>query len=103
MRAKIVSAMGIALTFTACAGAASPVPGALWANVKGPHTGTAATGASKMGKATCESVLGIIAWGDCSIETAKAHGGMTTVQYADVEVHNMLGIYSEYVTIVHGQ
>ena len=94
-------ALGVFLS--GCAGTGSPVPGALYAKVKAPQTGEATTGSSKMGKATCESVLGLFAWGDCSIEMAKQNGGLSTVQYSDIEVKNTLGIYATYTTIVRGQ
>lgn len=103
MKKSILSAI-LALTLSGCyAGVASPVPGFLFAKVKAAQTGSASTGASKMGKATCESILGLIATGDCSIEAAKANGGLSTVQYSDVEVKNILGVYAEYTTVVRGQ
>ena len=85
------------------AGLGSPIPGFLYSRVKTAQEGTAATGANKTGRATCESILGLIALGDCSIEAAKANGGLTTVQYSDIQVHNILGIYATYTTVVRGQ
>ena len=103
MKKSILTAT-LVMSLTGCyAGVASPVPGFLFAKVKAAQTGSASTGATKSGKATCESILGLIATGDCSIEAAKANGGLTTVQYSDVEVKNILGVYAEYTTHVRGQ
>ncbi len=102
MKKSVLSAI-VALSLSGCyAGVGSPVPGFLYAKVKAAQTGSANTGATKTGKAECESILGLIAVGDCSIEAAKAAGGISTVQFTDVEVKNILGVYATYTTVVRG-
>ena len=58
---------------------------------------------SRVGKACATSVLGLVAWGDNSVATAKDKGGLSKVNDIDYEVDNLLGIYGKYCTIVRGQ
>ena len=48
------------------------------------------------------SYLGLIAVGDCSIEKAKANGGISTISSVDIKRENILGIVTKYVTVVKG-
>ena len=58
---------------------------------------------SKQGKASTESVLWLIAWGDGSTSAAAKQGGLTTVNHMDREVlFVMFGLYSKTTTIVYG-
>jgi hypothetical protein len=57
---------------------------------------------SKVGKATCTSVLSLVATGDASIETAAKNGGIKNIKFIDHQAKNILGIYGEYTTIVYG-
>jgi len=58
---------------------------------------------SKTGEAQCTSVLGMVAFGDCSIDTAKKNGGITKVNNVDWDVKNIMGIYGTYKVIVSGE
>ncbi|NMC61594.1 MAG: TRL-like protein family [SAR324 cluster bacterium] len=111
MRPLLVSFLIIALfSLGGCAGlgaSAQHVPGFLFSETRIPAwdltTATSADAAAKVGKATCTSILGIYATGDCSIAAAKKNGGISEVSYADFEVNNLLGIYAQYTTIVSGR
>ena len=80
----------------------APILGGIYTNTTGPEMSTSNTSASKTGTATCEAILGI-ATGDCSIGTAMKNGGIKKIHYVDSKVKNVLGIYVEYTTIVHGE
>jgi hypothetical protein len=60
------------------------------------------TSYSKVGTAESVSVLGLVAVGDASIQTAAKNGNITKIKYVDYEVSNVLGIYGTYKTIVYG-
>lgn len=84
-------------------GCASPMPmGALYTELKLPITATAISG-RKHGSAGCTSVLGLVATGDCSIETAKRNGGITKVSGVDWEAKNILGLFGDYKVNVYGE
>jgi hypothetical protein len=87
------------------AGCATTYPGGfLHTEIKLPVTATSAGVASpKVGTASCKSILLILATGDCSIETARKNGGITTVSHVDWHVENTLGIIGEYTVTVYGK
>ncbi len=57
----------------------------------------------KTGMATSESFLGFIALGDASLETAAKNGGISKIHCADYKFENILGLYSKFTTVVHGE
>ncbi len=56
---------------------------------------------SKSGKATCQTVFGIVNWGDCSLRAAMKNGRISRVTGADWEKHFVL-IYGEKTLHVYG-
>lgn len=58
---------------------------------------------SKVGQSQSMGVLGLIASGDASIQTAARNGGITKISHVDVKNFSVLGIYSTYTTIVYGE
>ena len=100
----------LCLTLSGCgiAGAGQvPVPGLLYSEYKAPAydltTETSAAAAAKMGRATCKSILGLVALGDCSLEAAKKAGGISRVAAVDYEYENIIGVYATYTLRVSGQ
>lgn len=71
-----------------------------------PHTApiidTSGKPASKEGSATCSNVLGLFAFGDCSIEAAASDGKITKIKSVNYEHFTVLGLYSSYTTVVKG-
>lgn len=57
--------------------------------------------APKIGRATCSSVLGIVNWGDCSVEKAMENGKISNVTYADWE-KKWIVVYGTKTLRVHG-
>ena len=74
-------------------GCASPVPiGGLFTDITLPLQATSRAGGSKTGVAICNSYLGLLSTGDCSIATAKADGGISTITHMDWKANNILGL-----------
>ncbi len=88
-----------------CAAVSSPVSnGLLFTNVKGPVAVTGDSNIySKVGTSSCITVLGIVATGDASIETAMKNGGISKIHHVDHKSTSILCIYAKYVTIVYGE
>jgi hypothetical protein len=90
---------------TGCAGVGSvggnAIPGALYSSVDLPGDSLKKPG-TKTGKACSSSILGWIATGDSSIQTAMKTGGIKEVTNVEYKVDNLLGIYASYCTIVTG-
>lgn len=81
-------------------------PGFLFTSVQGPVTTTGKAGAGgKRGEACASNILGIVAIGDNSIETAKKNGGIKQVASVDYNSFSVLGLYYKkctYVTAASG-
>ena len=102
---KSLKLFAAALGLTLLAGCATPFPiGTFYTNTNLPVTVTSNTGtADKVGKAVCNSVLGIASWGDCSIDAAKKAGSISEVHHVDWKANNILGIYGTYELTVYGR
>lgn len=48
------------------------------------------------------SILGLVAIGDASTDTAAKTGGITQISHVDEDMTGILGIYAQHCTVVHG-
>jgi hypothetical protein len=83
-----------------------PPLGAIYADIKAPLTTEAEKPAvtDQRGEASTQSILGLVAWGDCSLDTAAKNGKLSTIEYADYSYMNVaLGIYQKFTVVVHGK
>ncbi|PID43001.1 MAG: TRL-like protein family [Proteobacteria bacterium] len=94
----------IIIASTALTGCATSIPvGGLMTDVTLPISATSSIGkSSKVGTSHCQSILGMLAQGDCSIEAAKRDGGISKVYHVDWKANNILGIIGKYETTVYG-
>ena len=99
---KYITAAVCVGALTGCAAGMSPVTGVLFTEVSGPLSATTGS-AARTGTATCKSILGAVATGDCSIDAAKKNGGITTVASVDYKTRSILGFFAETTTIVRGK
>ncbi len=85
-------------------GCASPTPiGVFYTEVTLPAVATSNAQATKTGVSECTSILGLVSVGDASIAAATRNGGITKIHSVDWNAKSILGIYSEYQTIVRGE
>jgi len=59
-------------------------------------------GWSKVGRATCRNILGLVAYGDASIDEAARSVGITSIHHVDAESTRIWFFYSQYTTVVYG-
>ena len=85
-------------------GCASAIPmGSIYSEVSFPGgVGNGDVAYSKVGQATSNSYLALIAIGDSSIETAAKNGGITKIKFVDYKAKNIIGFIGEYTTYVYG-
>lgn len=87
-------------------GCASLAPiGTIYTDISLPSASGAGSGDaqySKVGMATSNSFLTLIATGDSSIEAAVKNGNITKIKFVDYKAKNILGIFGEYTTYVYG-
>ena len=71
------------------------------------ESGVDGTGAdvapSKVGRATCRNILGLVAFGDATIQEAAREAGITTIHHVDAESTRIWFFYSQYTTVVYGE
>ena len=102
---RLLLAGAVSLLAFGCA----PV-GLIYHDVQAPPEGVPLTPANgtrtiiKTGRACAHGVLGLVAWGDASQQTAAQNGGITKVYAADETRTGVLAIvYREYCTVVSGE
>lgn len=100
---KLLFAGVLSTTLVGCATAHSPVSGFWYTNVKGGIQATEAYGGTARGESCASSILGIVATGDASIDTAKKAGGIAQVVAVDHTSNSILGVYAKYCTVVYGK
>jgi hypothetical protein len=100
----ISGAFGLAVLMTGCAGIATyqEVPAGLYADYKYGKDAEGPIG-NKKGKSCATSILGWFGTGDASIAAAANNGGITKVYTVDHKVTNILNVYAQYCTVVHGE
>ena len=93
-----------ALPLSGCATALrAPLMGVWYTDLKSGHSATSNAGANLVGEACATSVLGLVATGDASIETARRSGKINQILSVDEQVMSVLGVYAKYCTIVRGK
>ena len=60
-----------------------------------------ATLGNKTGRATCQTVMGVVNWGDCTIRTAMKNGKISKVTAADWE-KKFIVVYGKKTLRVYG-
>lgn len=100
---KILAAGAVAATVLLTGCATSHPQGMLLTDVTLPTAVTSNAGGDKVGTATCQSILSLVATGDCSINAAKKNGGISNVTHVDWKANNILGIIGNYTVTVYGK
>ena len=98
---QIISLSVAVMFFGGCL-AYTPVVGVAMTLVQGPISATAYDQSSRTGKSCASSFMGLFAWGDASITTAKSVGQIKQVASVDFDTFNLLGIYCSFCSVVRG-
>jgi len=103
-KAKLLVMLGLLAFVPLFMGCATAYPvGSLYTEVKLPvATGTDAD-SLKTGTSECMSILGLLATGDASLDTAMRNGDITKISHVDWEARNILGIIGNYKLTVYGE
>ncbi len=56
----------------------------------------------RVGRSSTSVILGLVSWGDASIQAAAEQGEITTIRHADYEYDNYLYFYQHFTVIVYG-
>ena len=102
--AGLAAAAAIVGTLGCYSAPVMPPPGMVFADIKAPldYDQEASSVSNSSGSAESLSILGLVALGDCSINTAANNGGLSTLHGADYEYFNVIGVYQTFTTVVYG-
>lgn len=89
-------------------GGGSPVGGWIYTGVTVPsvrlHAPLDETAKSvRTGTASAVNIMGILGVGDAGIDSAMKSGNITKIHHIDHKVTSVLGIYSKWTVMVHGE
>jgi hypothetical protein len=87
-----------------CATSPLPPPGSIYENQLGPNMAIEGKKESKKhGESCAGAVLGLVAWGDASIESARKAGDISHIAAVDYKSFDILGfVYSKTCAEVSG-
>lgn len=100
---KVLSLLAATALLTSCASVKSPLTGFLYNGTKAPVAVTENPLGTKKGEATAISVLGWVAVGDASVQTAARSAGITKISHVDEESTGILGLFAKYKVVVYGE
>jgi TRL-like protein family len=106
----LVGIMAFAAVASGCAGVGGytqpagvfPMAGIYMETTSGGILHDNGTTPTKTGKACGNSILGIVATGDTTVETAMNNAGIKKAVYTQQYLKNILGLYWEVCTVVKG-
>jgi len=96
-----LAALLVLLCMTGCLTVASPAVGFIYTDVKWPQASTSNGAGTKVGTSEAMSILGIVALGDASVETACKRAGITKIHHVDYHSTHIV-VYGKIVTTVYG-
>ncbi|MCX6125119.1 MAG: TRL-like family protein [Proteobacteria bacterium] len=92
------------LFMASCATGPQPRPGAIYTGLQGPNQAMAGKeGGKKTGESCASSVLGLVGWGDASVDSARVNGDIQNIGAVDYKSFSVLGfVYAQTCTLVSG-
>ncbi len=98
---KTLAAVAVGILLCGCVPVYTPLIGIVMTDVTGPIMSNGRVGA-KEGRACAQSILPLVAQGDASIAAAAKAGGIKKIDTIDHYSKSLLGIVSDFCTIVRG-
>jgi len=98
---QIISLSAALMLFGGCL-AYTPVWGIAGTAAQGPITATTLDQSARTGRSCAYSVMGLVSWGDASINAAKNAGQIKQVASVDFDTYNLLWSLGAFCTVVRG-
>ena len=82
-----------------------PPYGIIFSDLQAPldYDSNATIVSTRSGESTSTSILGLIATGDASLNSAARNGNLSVIHYADYKYTNIVGVIQTYTTVVYGE
>lgn len=91
------------LGMTSCASTLMGGAGMLVSVTTVGQTATSNPIGTKVGTSEAYGILGLVNAGNASIQKAAKDGGITKISHVDVKTLGILGVFTQYKTIVYGE
>lgn len=102
--ALVVFSVALVIVLQGCAAVTrAPVTGGLYTDTHAGLSATSNQAGNRVGEACAQSILGLFATGDASIEAARRNGGITMITAVDEHATSYFFVYAKYCTIVRGR
>ena len=104
MKKLLLFAAAILLSglFSGCAlPPVAPPRGVFYTHQRAPLFPSTQIGTS-VGTASAHNVLFLVGWGDCSLATAAAQGGITSIKNTEYESRTLFFASQRFTTVVYG-
>ncbi len=98
---KLLLIAAIGTFFAGCA--VVPLPGVIYTDADYGLDATANAVGSKVGTGQATAILGIVATGDASINSAARKAGISRISHVDYKVTSIIGVYQTYEIYVYGE
>ena len=98
----LIASASLALTSCSVASTSAGMA-AIYTDVTEGLTATSNSTGTKVGTASATGILGLVATGDASIQTAAHAGGIKKISHVDKHTTNILGIFTKFTTVVYGE
>ena len=102
MSKTLIIASSLSLAILSGCAMKSPISGIFYTDVQDGITATYSQRPAKKGEACASGILGLVATGDASINTARTNGNINAVSSVDYSSYSILGIYTKYCVVVRG-
>lgn len=104
MRKSFIALLaGAALTLASCSTVSTQAGiGALYTGVTEGQMVTSNSLGTKVGTGSATGVLGLVAIGDASIQTAANQAGIKKISHVDAKKTSILGLFAKYQIMVYG-
>ena len=105
---RFLVALATSLTIASLSGCYStpimPPTGVLYSTVEAPASLSIAGQnlGTRRGEASCVSLLGLIAWGDCSAKAAADAGSIGELKHLDYSYTNVLLVWQSLTIVAYG-
>lgn len=103
LRILIVAAVASVVLYGCGAAVATPALGVFYTDIEAPLGVTSNEVGKKVGTGKATSILGLVATGDASINSAARSAGITRISHVDYKTTNILGFFATFEVRVYGE
>ncbi len=101
--ARIAALITLVFALNGCAMVRAPATGFFYTDTQSGMDSTSNQAGNRIGVSCLTTILGLVATGDASIESARRNGGITLISSVDETSQSYVGVYGKYCVVVRGR